>query len=240
MFDLITGQAVHAPHRPAVPILVSIALHAMALTALVIIPLLYVTDQLPQVPDMMAFITAPLAPPPPPPAPAPRTPSTIVAKPVPTSGHFAAPVEAPARIEAEPISSGVGEGVPGGVESGVPGGVIGGIVAGVSEPPPPPPPPAPRAPVRIGGELQAPRLLRRVEPDYPAIASMAAIQGVVILETVVNEKGMVEGVTVLRSAHPVLDHAAIAAVKQWQYSPLLLDGVPAPFILTVVLSFHLT
>jgi protein TonB len=224
--------------RGVASILTSIAIHAVALT-LVIIPLMYVTDQLPEVPDMMAFIAPALTPMTPPPAPAPRTPS-LVAKRVPTSGNFAAPAEAPARIEAEPLSSAMDEGVPGGVEGDALAGVIGGVV-GMSEPPPPPPPPAPHVPVRVGGgQLHVPTLLRRVEPDYPPLASTAHIHGVVMLETIVNETGTVESVTVLRSAHPLLDRAAIDAVKQWQYSPLLLNGAPTPFVLTVVLTFNLT
>jgi TonB family protein len=60
----------------------------------------------------------------------------------------------------------------------------------------------------------------------------------VILEATVSETGRVESVTVLRSGGP-LDKAAIGAVKQWQYSPLMLNGRPTPFVLTVTVQFHL-
>jgi protein TonB len=127
-----------------------------------------------------------------------------------------------------------------GVEGGVPGGVPGGIFAGVvgGDIAAPPPPPAPRAPVRVGGDLKAPALIHRVEPVYPAIAVAANVQATIILEATVNELGYVQDVRVLRS-HKLLDQAAIDAVRQWRYSPLMLNDRPASFVLTVVLTFSL-
>jgi protein TonB len=132
-------------------------------------------------------------------------------------------------------------GVPGGVEGGVPGGVVGGIVGGIVEatPPPPPPPAAAPKPVRIAGEMKAPALLKRVEPEYPPLAVAAHVTGVVILEATVDEQGAVTDVRILRSVHPVIDVEAIKAVKQWRYSPLTLNGHLSPFVLTVTLSFSL-
>jgi protein TonB len=105
--------------------------------------------------------------------------------------------------------------------------------------PPPPSPPVARDPVRVGGELKAPALIERVEPEYPPLAVRAQVQGVVILEAVVDQQGRVEDVRVLRSI-PLLDRAAIAAVRQWLYSPLLLNGKPERFVLTVTVSFSLS
>ena len=65
------------------------------------------------------------------------------------------------------------------------------------------------------------------------------MQGIVILETVVGEDGRVIEVRVLRSAGDVLDRAAIAAIRQWRYAPLELNGVRARFLLTATLSFKL-
>ena len=122
------------------------------------------------------------------------------------------------------------------------GGVVGGLVSELPPPPLPPPPPSPppvaRAPTRIGGELKAPALVERVEPEYPPIAVRAQVQGVVIVEAVVDRHGRVEDVRVLRSI-PLLDRAAITAVRQWRYSPLLLNGTPERFVLTVTVSFSL-
>jgi protein TonB len=121
------------------------------------------------------------------------------------------------------------------------GGVVGGLISELPPPPAPPPPsppPVARGPVRIGGELKAPALIERVEPEYPPLAVRAQVHGVVILEAVVDRQGRVEDVRVLRSI-PLLDKAAIAAVRQWRYSPLLLNGTPERFVLTVTVSFSL-
>jgi protein TonB len=107
-----------------------------------------------------------------------------------------------------------------------------------SPPPPPPPPPKPAEPVRVGGDIEAPTLIHRVDPEYPTIAIGAKIEGIVILEATVDERGTVEGVRVLRS-QPLLDRAAVEAVKQWRYKPLQLNGRATPFILTVTVSFNL-
>jgi protein TonB len=102
----------------------------------------------------------------------------------------------------------------------------------------PPPPPPPAKPRRIGGDLQAPALLHRVDPDYPGVAVAGKVSGTVILEATVNEAGAVTDVKVLRSII-LLDQAAIKAVKQWRYQPLMLNGQAVPFILTVTLTFSL-
>jgi TonB family protein len=78
-----------------------------------------------------------------------------------------------------------------------------------------------------------------VEPVYPDVAVSARMRGVVILEANVDKDGRVVEVKVLRTANSVLDAAAITAVRQWQYRPLILNGLPEPFVLTVVLTFDL-
>lgn len=247
MFDLIAGGPRHPFHEPtSAPIVASIAGHVVVVTLVVVLPLLYATDRLPKVPTMMAFVAAPAAPPPPPPPPAPPRPAGKPAQARPqqpvTSGAFAAPLEAPAEIRPEPAGtyfSGGEGGVEGGIEGGVAGGIVGGLVA-APPPPPPPPPPVPQpphGPVRIGGDIQAPTLVKRVEPIYPDVALMAKVGGLVILEAVVNTDGSVESVKVLRSVK-FLDNAAIEAVRQWKYSPLVLNGIRTPFVLTVTLNFH--
>jgi periplasmic protein TonB len=247
MFDLISGGPRHPFHDPTpAPVMASIAGHAVALSLVVVLPLMYAADRLPKVPVMMAFVAAPPVPPPPPP---PRTPARSAEKPAtarpqsaPAPGAFAVPLEAPSAIVPEPpaaMYSGEG-GVEGGIEGGVAGGIVGGLVA--APPPPPPPPVAPPAlkpsePVRIGGKIAAPGLVKRVEPIYPDLALMAKVGGMVILEAVVDADGSVESVRILRSVK-FLDGAAMEAVKQWKYSPLILNGVPTPFVLTVTLNFH--
>ena len=242
MFDLITGEAKHLPSHPALPLVISTTLQAMVIGSIVAVPLLFLADRLPEVPTMMAFVADVPAPPPPPPPPAPRARKPPAsARPAPASGQLA-PLEAPERIEPQAVSEeSFDEGAEGGVEGGVPGGVAGGVVGGLPDAPPPPPPaPAPRAPVRVGGQIQTPALLHRVEPVYPPFAVNAHLQGVVILEALVDEDGSVAEVKVLRSATALLDNAALVAVRQWRYSPLLLNGIRTRFVLTVVLSFNLT
>jgi len=134
--------------------------------------------------------------------------------------------------------------VPGPVDFGVPvgdspgGGFLpGGGVVGDPLPPPPPPPPAPRQAMRVSG-LQAPRKIRDVAPRYPAIAQSSRVEGVVILEAVIAEDGSVQDVRVLRSK-PLLDEAAVEAVRQWRFTPTLLGGQPVPVVMTVTVSFAL-
>lgn len=250
MFDFIATGDRPRTRRGVVPLLTSWAIHAIVIGAVVVVPLFYATERLPDAPrEVLAFVAAatPTPPPaPPPPAAAPAVPVAREPRRVPRPAVPAPtppiPIAAPLE-QVEPLDVAFDdEGVVGGVEGGVPGGVIGGVVGGLPEvppPPPPPPPAAPRAPIRTGGELKPPALITRVPPVYPPIAVSAKIEGVVILEATVGRDGRVEQVRVLRSV-PLLDQAAKDAVLQWTYAPLLLNGKPERFILTVTLSFNLT
>ena len=93
-------------------------------------------------------------------------------------------------------------------------------------------------PVRVGGAVGAPTQTRKVAPIYPEVARTARVQGVVILELTINEQGRVTAPRILRSI-PLLDQAAIDAVRQWEYTPTLLNGVPVPVIMTVTVAFTL-
>jgi TonB family protein len=133
----------------------------------------------------------------------------------------------------------------GGVPGGVPGGVAGGVPG--APPPPPPPPPAPGqedelvdgvAPLRIGGEIKPPIKTRDVKPEYPAAAQQAKITGVVIVEAILDTNGNVVKTKVLRGV-PELDDAATDAVRQWQFTPTLMNGVPQPVKMTVTVNFTL-
>jgi len=130
----------------------------------------------------------------------------------------------------------VSEGVAGGVEGGVPGGVVGGVVGGLPSAPPPPPPP--QQPIRVGGAIKQPNKIKNVNPVYPPIAQSARVSGVVIIEATIGPDGRVRDAKVLRSI-PLLDQAALDAVKQWVFTPTLLNGVPVPVIMTVTVNFTL-
>jgi protein TonB len=101
------------------------------------------------------------------------------------------------------------------------------------------PPPPTQAAVRVGGQIKEPKKLKHVAPIYPDIAKQARVQGVVILECTISPQGKVTNVTVLRGI-PLLDTAAVEAVKQWVYTPTLLNGVPVPVIMTVTVNFKLS
>jgi protein TonB len=226
----------------SVTLVTSIVIHTILIAAFLIVPL-FTEDVLPVPGDAIrAFFVSPAqlaAPPPPPPPPAPsaasalrRTPAVAVTPP-PTSS-FVAPVEVPELPpEEDQLSlSGVEGGVPGGVEGGVPGGVVGGIVGGLPAEPPPPP-----RVVRIGGNITAPKLEHIVRPEYPMLAQQARLKGTVMLEAHVGADGPVKSVRAL-SGPVLLQDAAIEAVKQWRYRPLLLNGQPVEFIVIVTVSFN--
>ena len=102
----------------------------------------------------------------------------------------------------------------------------------------PPPRPVKREPIRVGGNVQESKLIKKIEPAYPELAKRARVQGVVILQVTVDEEGNVSEIRVLRG-HPLLDDEATRAVKQWKYSPTLLNGEPVPVIATVTVIFNL-
>jgi len=89
-----------------------------------------------------------------------------------------------------------------------------------------------------GGESAPPKLVKSVEPVYPEIARQSKVQGVVILEATTDVYGRVAAVKVLRSI-PLLDQAAIDAVRQWEYEPAIVDGEPKPVTFTVAVRFDL-
>lgn len=132
-------------------------------------------------------------------------------------------------------------GIVGGTVGGVAGGVVGGVLGGVAPPPPPPPPPRPKKvePLRVGGNVQESKILRKVIPVYPELAKRARVEFAVQLEVNVDEEGNVISVKVLKG-HPLLDQAAVDAVKQWKYSPTLLNGEPVPVVATVTVEFKLS
>jgi protein TonB len=100
------------------------------------------------------------------------------------------------------------------------------------------PPPPPLAPVRVGGTIRPPTKLADLRPEYLAIAQSARIQGVVILEVTIAPDGTIADAKVVRSI-PLLDQAAVDAVRQWTFTPTLLNGVAVPVIMTVTVNFSL-
>lgn len=227
-------------HRPKRSLFftASLILHVVGLLAVIIVPLLQAQELPEPASAVKAFFAEPAAappPPPPPPPPAPKAAPKDAPKPVPQEAKFVAPVEVPQEIKpSSGLDVGVEGGAAGGVEGGVAGGVAGGIVGGL----PAEPPPAPVQAVRVGGNIKEPTKLKNAAPVYPDIAKQARVQGIVILECTISPQGRVTDVKVLRGI-PLLDQSAIDAVKQWQYTPTLLNGVPVPVIMTVTVNFRL-
>jgi TonB family protein len=97
----------------------------------------------------------------------------------------------------------------------------------------------PPAPVRVGGTVKPPKQVKRVNPEYPVTALSSRVQGVVLLEVTIGADGRISDVRVTRSI-PLLDTAAVEAVRQWVYEPTVVNGTPHPVIISVAVEFKLT
>ena len=219
----------------------SFALHGVAAAAAILIPI-FMPLELPDRPDYIHALLYDPPPPPPPPLPKgsslharpkPARPATSVStekteRPALTAPAEALPQEAPLpepRAEAPeserfviPAGSDVGvpegmeEGIEGGEVGGVPGGVLGGVLGGTGT-----------GPVPTMDYDRPPRLLRQTKPEYPSEAFTKKVEGVVTVELLIDATGRVARVRVVRSV-PLLDAAAVAAVRQWVFAPALRKG----------------
>jgi len=106
----------------------------------------------------------------------------------------------------------------------------------------PPRPPAvtaaPSGPLRVGGDVQMAKLLKKVIPEYPALAKTARVSGAVHLLGVIAKDGTIQNLQVI-SGHPLLARAALDAVKQWIYKPTLLNGEAVEVIAPIDVNFTL-
>ena len=94
--------------------------------------------------------------------------------------------------------------------------------------------------IRVGGNVQATKLLHMTHPVYPADAQAAGIEGAVMLRAVISMQGDLLGLAVINtSVDPELAQAAIDAVKQWRYQPTLLNGAPVEVVTTITVNFRL-
>jgi TonB family protein len=136
------------------------------------------------------------------------------------------------------VSGGVSSGVSGGTSGGVGGGVPGGVAGASTGDATPWRVSWPQDAIRVGGTMKPPIKVRDVKPMYPEIARTSRVQGVVICEALIGVDGKVADVRVLRSI-PLLDQAAIDAVRQWEFVPTLLNGNPVPVVMTTTVNFIL-
>jgi len=217
----------------------SVSIHVVVLGAVYVAQMLNI-GPLPGMHDPLAYMNPTLTPiaivDPPPPRPAATGPSSSAA----TVSASAAPLDAPTAVTPEtgrendtsprwgPATVG-----PVGIEQNVDASAPIGVMPGAALPAAPP-----QRPIPLHAGIQAPRKILDVKPVYPALALSVRQEGVVILETIIDARGVVESVHVLRG-YPMLDQAAVEAVRQWRFTPALLNGQPVPVVMTVTINFSL-
>src|SRR5260370_12820487 len=96
----------------------------------------------------------------------------------------------------------------------------------------------PAEPMRVGGPIPPPQKIKDVRPVYPRDAQMASVSGVVVIEMTIGEDGNVRNAVVLRSV-PMLDQASLDCVRQWQFTPTVVNGKAVPVVMTVTVNFAL-
>lgn len=200
------------------------------------------------------FASAPPPPPPPPPPAAsssshvstPKVTKVEIPKEVP---KFHQPTEIPKEVpkvteENTDTSGGQQGGVVGGVKGGVVGGTVGGVVGGViggqlggqlggqvggtGD-----------QPMRVGGNVLPPTAISRIDPQYTEIARKARIEGIVVIEAVIDRNGDVTDARILKPLPMGLADAALEAVKRWKFKPGTLNGQPVPVYYNLTVTFRL-
>src|SRR6185437_1645841 len=219
--------------------LVSFILEAIVVIILILIPLMF-TEALPKG-QLMTFLVAPPPPPPPPPPPA----AVKIVKQVETdivNNQLRTPTKIPKQIkiiqeeDAPPPSTGVVGGVPGGVPGGSASGVIGGIISST----PVAVPKVAVSRVRVSSGVTQGLKVHDVQPQYPQMAKIARVQGPVVLAAVIGKDGTIQNLHVISTASPLLNQAALDAVRQWKYRPYILNGEPVEVDTTITVNFTLS
>ena len=217
----------------------SFILEAIIVIILILIPLMF-TEALPKG-QLMTFLVAPPPPPPPPPPPA-AVKVVKVAETDIVNNQLRTPTKIPKKVEMikeeeapPPSTTGVigGIGGPGGATSGVIGGIINSTPVAV---------PKVAAPTRIRvsqGVTQGMKI-HDVQPQYPQMAKIARVQGPVVLAAVIGKDGAIQNLRVVSTASPLLNAAAVDAVKQWRYKPYILNGEPVEVDTTITVNFTLS
>ena len=239
--DSVFESARRRANRSPLTITYSVLIHGAALGVLILLPLLQMqavpipqldtllrppnfvkTDEIPVITDM--------------PAPRGLTPNTdAVIAPTVIPSEIARIVEAPAAVSLDVPQSGRGASI-----RSI-------FTEAINKPeetlPPPPKPAEPEPPVvpkdqpiRVGEGIQQGNVIRRTVPSYPPLALQARVQGVVVLEAIINKEGTIDSLRVV-SGHPLLTRSAVEAVQQWTYRPTLLNGEPVAVVTTITVNF---
>ena len=228
LFGDVTRPSISLGNRKWYTVPASLLSHSVIIAMFVALPIL-AAPYLPDVvsgamPDYVTVVEPPKLPPS-----KPKQPDLE-----PPPNRDLAPTVAPPGITDEP------ERIPDLPDVDSPGLIGAGNIDNVLPPPPVvvPPPPVKPGPVRVGHMVKTPVKTKNVQPIYPRMALEARIEGVVIIEATINETGQVINAKPLRGV-PLLEQAALDAVRQWEFTPSLLNGVPVPVIMTVTVTFTL-
>jgi protein TonB len=175
------------------------------------------------------------------PSPPPARARTMSSSPSPASHRTttAAPIEPPTDVAPETGRESIPTGTisrVAAIEQGV--GSVDGIGIAESIPSVSPAPTTLQGPQRLHQGIQAPRKTVDVAPGYPMLARDSHVEGVVILDLIIDEHGTVTSTRVLKSV-ALLDQAAIDAVRRWRFTPARLNGEAIPVVMTVTVSFRL-
>jgi periplasmic protein TonB len=230
LFGDVTRPSISIGNRKWYTVPVSLLSHSVLIAMFVVLPILaapYMPGVSGKISDYIPIIDPPKIPPA-------RPPKHPDLEPPPNPN--AAPLVTPTDITPEkPLDLDWQNRPTSGLDGTVPGGIDDGL--------PPPPivvlPPEPVKPVRAGTfGVRIPIKTVHVNPVYPVIAQSARIQGIVIVEATISPEGRIINARILRSV-PLLDQAALDAVRQWEFTPSQLNGVPVPVIMTVTVQFTL-
>jgi protein TonB len=233
MFRYVVEPAASAGPRRAYVLPLSIVTHLILIATAIVVPLAAPSVLPMPATSVDVFVgDAPAPPPPPPPPPVRRA-----APPESAGSEKAAPIVAPESITPERATTTASDavGTVEGSREGVPDGIVGSVVT-VAPPEPTAEPSVPK--VHVGGRITPPQKIRDVAPIYPRVAVLSHVEGMVIIEATIGPSGNVLDARVLRSV-PLLDAAALEAVRQWQYTPTLLNGTPVAVVMTVTVRFTL-
>jgi periplasmic protein TonB len=101
-------------------------------------------------------------------------------------------------------------------------------------------PGTPDVPIPVTGDVKAPVVIHRVNPLYPRMALTARMNGVVVVECIIDKSGRVRDAHALTSSSPMFNQSAIDAVEQWQFAPGTLYGNKIDTIFDLTVTFRVT
>jgi protein TonB len=218
---------------------ISLAFETLVLELLIVVPLFNSIAQphlRPMLPVQITFFRA---------AQQPRLDQRVVTNSAAHAGGIFDPYQRTTVIRPAGIDSSVDGPTPstlGSEEPDIPGAIpmTEGTVTQIMREPKPiaPSPQVERRPVKMSqGVLQA-QLINRIEPRYPSIALLTKTEGTVLLHAFISRDGRITSLEVI-SGNPLLIHAALEAVQQWQYRPTMLSGEPVEVETTIAVVFRL-